>query len=146
VPSPSTAVARVLLVHDNASVAETVARALRLEGHEVWAAASADEGLALAQVHCPNAIILDLRTPLAASLSVVRSVRRLPGLAAIPVAIVTGDYHLDERQEHDVQALGAQVHYTPVWIDELVSVARELVATAAAPEIEQHATGIPARD
>jgi CheY-like chemotaxis protein len=127
VPSQTTAVARVLIVHDNASVADTFARTLRLQGYEVWAAPSADEGLTLAQVHCPNAIILDLRMPLAASLSFLRTIRTLPGLAAIPVAIVTGDYHLDEPQEHEVQALGAQLHYTPLWIDELVTLARDLV-------------------
>ena len=117
----------MLIVHDNASVADTFARTLRLQGYEVWAAPSADEGLALAQVHHPNAIILDLRMPLAATLSFLRAIRTVPGLAAIPVAIVTGDYHLDEPQEHEVQALGAQLHYTPLWLDELVTLARELV-------------------
>jgi CheY-like chemotaxis protein len=127
VPSQTTAVARVLIVHDNASVADTFARTLRLQGYEVWAAPSADEGLTLAQVHCPNAIILDLRMPLAANLSFLRSIRTVSGLAAIPVAIVTGDYHPDERQEQELQALGAQLHYTPLWLDELVTLARELV-------------------
>ena len=126
-PSPSTAVARVLIVHDNASVADTVSRALRLDGHEVWAAKSPDEGLALAQVHCPNAIILDLRMPLAASLPLLRAVRAVPGLASIPVAIVTGDYHLNEPQKDELQALGAEVHYAPLWLDELVTLARGLI-------------------
>jgi CheY-like chemotaxis protein len=127
VPSQTTAVARVLIVHDNASVADTFARTLRLHGYEVWAAPSADEGLTLAQLHRPNAIILDLRMPLGANLALLRTIRTVPGLAAIPVAIVTGDYHLDEPQEHEVQALGAQLHYTPLWVDELVTLARELV-------------------
>ena len=126
-PSQTTAVARVLIVHDNASVADTFARTLRLQGYEIWAAPSADEGLTLAQLHCPNAIILDLRMPLAASLSFLRTIRTIPGLGAIPIAIVTGDYHPDEPQEHEVQALGAQLHYTPLWIDELVTLARDLV-------------------
>jgi two-component system OmpR family response regulator len=127
VPSPSTAVARVLIVHDNASVADTVSRALRLEGHEVWAARSPDEGLALAQVHCPNAIILDLRMPLAASLSLLRTVRSMSGLTSVPVAIVTRDYHLDEPQKRELQALGAELHYAPLWLDELVTLARGLI-------------------
>ena len=127
-PSSSPAAARVLIVHDNASVADTVSRALRLEGHEVWAARSADEGLTLAQVHCPNAVILDLRMPLAASLSLLRAIRAVPGLASIPVAIVTRDYHLDQRHEHELQALGAQLHYAPLWLNELVTLARDLVA------------------
>jgi CheY-like chemotaxis protein len=128
VPSQTTAVARVLIVHDDASVADSVSRALRLQGYEVWAVPSADEGLALAQVHCPNAIILNLRMPLAASLSFLRAVRMVPGLATIPLAVVTSDYYLDETQEHELQALGAQLHYTPLWLNELVTLARDLVA------------------
>ena len=127
-PSQSPAAARVLIVHDNASVADRVSKALRLEGHEVWAARSADEGLTLAQVHGPNAVILDLRMPLAAILSLLRAIRVVPGLASIPVAIVTRDYHLDQRQERELQALGAQLHYAPLWLNELVTLARDLVA------------------
>jgi len=127
VPSETTAVARVLIVHDNAGVADPFSRALRLKGYEVWAAPSADEGLTLAQVHCPNAIILDLRVPLAGSLAFLRSLRAVPDLASVPVAVVTGDYYLNEAQEQELQSLGAQVHYTPMWIDELVTLARDLV-------------------
>ena len=125
--SETTAVARVLIVHDNATVADTFSRTLRLQGYEVWAAASADEGLTLAQVHCPNAIILDLRVPLAGSVAFLRVLRDVPGLSSVPVAIVTGDYYLSEVQEQELQFLGAQVHYTPMWIDELVTLARDLV-------------------
>jgi CheY-like chemotaxis protein len=130
VSSQTTAVARVLIVHDNASVADTFSRALRLQGYEVWAAPSADEGLALAHIHCPNAIILDLRVPLARNLSFLRAIRAIPGLNSIPIAIVTGDYHPDQPQEQELQALGAQVHYTPLWLDELVTLARDLIIPA----------------
>jgi two-component system OmpR family response regulator len=128
VPSASTVAARVLIVDDNASVADRVSRALRLEGHEVWTAASAQEGLTLAQVHRPNAVVLDLRMPLAASLSLLRAIRTVPGLASIPAAIVTGDYQLDHARQHELQALSAQLHYAPLWLNELVTLARDLVA------------------
>ena len=36
--------ARVLIVDDDVSVTDTFSRMLRLEGYEVWAALSADEG------------------------------------------------------------------------------------------------------
>ena len=84
--------------------------------------------MTLAQVHGPNAVILDLRMPLAAILSLLRAIRVVPGLASIPVAIVTRDYHLDQRQERELQALGAQLHYAPLWLNELVTLARDLVA------------------
>src|SRR5688500_6681391 len=47
--SGGTTAARVLIVDDDVSVTDTFSRMLRLEGYEVWAALSADEGLALAQ-------------------------------------------------------------------------------------------------
>jgi DNA-binding response OmpR family regulator len=127
VPSQTAAVARVLIVEDDTSVTDAFARALRLDGYEVWSARSADEGLILARVHRPHAIILDLRMPLASGLQFLRTLRAIPSLAHTPVAIVTGDYHLDERREHELQALGAQLHYKPLWLGELVSLARDLL-------------------
>ena len=88
----------MLIVDDDVSVTDTFSRMLRLEGYEVWAALSADEGLTLAQTHRPHAIILDLRMPLTSGLQVLRAIRAIPGLTNTPVAIVTGDYYLDDAQ------------------------------------------------
>ena len=126
-PSQTAAVARVLIVDDDASVTDAFARRLRLDGYEVWSARSADEGLSLAQVHRPHAIIMDLRMPLASGLQFLRTVRTIPSLAHTPVAIVTGDYHLDEPQMYELQALGAQLHFKPLWLGELVTLARDLL-------------------
>jgi two-component system, OmpR family, alkaline phosphatase synthesis response regulator PhoP len=102
---------------------------LRLEGYEVWAALSADEGLSLAQKHRPHAVILDLRMPLTSGLQVLRAIRAIPGLTSTPVAIVTGDYYLDDAQSSEIKALGAELRYKPLWLEELVTLARELLAT-----------------
>ena len=66
VPSPEANPpnARVLIVDDDVSVTELFARMLRLEGFEVWAAHSADEGLVLALlqsvgVACSNILTSD---------------------------------------------------------------------------------------
>ena len=119
--------ARVLIVDDDTSVTDTFSRTLRLEGYEVWAARSADEGLMLAQTHRPNAVILDLRSPLTSGLRFLRSIRAIPGLAHTPVAIVTGDYHEDEAQSRELSALGAELRYKPLWLDELLTLARDLL-------------------
>ena len=107
-PSADSSVAapRVLIVDDDISVTDTFARMLRLEGYEVWAALSADDGLALAQAHRPHGVILDLRMPLTSGLQFLRDVRAIPGLTSTPVAIVTGDYHLDDAQANEIKALG----------------------------------------
>lgn len=131
-PVPSvpqkTAPARVLIVDDDVSVTDTFSRMLRLEGYEVWAALSADEGLSLAQKHRPHAVILDLRMPLTSGLQVLRAIRAIPGLTNTPVAIVTGDYYLDDAQSSEIRALGAELRYKPLWLEELVTLARDLLS------------------
>jgi CheY-like chemotaxis protein len=131
VPSPENAqeTARVLIVDDDVSVTDTFSRMLRLEGYEVWAALSADEGLSLAQTHHPHAVILDLRMPLTSGLQFLRAVRAIPGLTQTPVAIVTGDYYLDDAHAAEIKALGAELRYKPLWLEELVTLARQLLKT-----------------
>jgi CheY-like chemotaxis protein len=118
---------RVLIVDDDVSVTDTFSRMLRLEGYEVWAALSADEGLTLAQTHRPHAVILDLRMPLTSGLQFLRAIRAIPGLTGTPVAIVTGDYYLDDAQSDEIRELGAELRYKPLWLEELVTLARELL-------------------
>ena len=101
---------------------------LRLEGYEVWAALSADEGLSLARAHSPQVVILDLRMPLISGLQFLRTLRSIPNLTRTPVAIVTGDYYLDEAQASEIRALGAELRYKPLWLEELVTLARDLVS------------------
>ena len=126
-PDLVTGALRILIVDDDAGVTATFARMLRLEGFEVWAAPSAHQGLALAQAHQPHAILLDLRSPLVSGLQFLRAVRALPGLRDTPVAIVTGDYYVDDAHTQEIAALGAELRYKPLWLDELVSLARGLV-------------------
>jgi DNA-binding response OmpR family regulator len=126
-PEASAPAPRVLIVDDDKSVTNLFSRMLRLEGYEVWAAHTADEGLNLARIHRPHAIILDLRMPLTSGLHLLRSIRAISGLAQTPTAIVTGDYYLAEAQSEEIRSLGAELRYKPLWLDELVSLARDLL-------------------
>ena len=69
--------------------------------------------------------------PLTSGLQVLRAIRAIPGLTNTPVAIVTGDYYLDEAHAAEIKALGAELRYKPLWLEELVTLAREL--TTAPP-------------
>jgi DNA-binding response OmpR family regulator len=117
----------VLIVDDDVSVTDLFSRMLRLEGFEVWAGHSADEGLTLARTHHPHAVILDLRMPLTSGVQVLRSLRAIPGLQQTPVTIVTGDYFLAESQAAEIKSLGADVRFKPLWLDELVTLARDML-------------------
>jgi DNA-binding response OmpR family regulator len=124
---------RVLIVDDDGATADSFSRTLRLEGYEVWAALSAEEGLSLAQMHQPHAIVLDLRMPLTSGLEFLRAIRAIDGLATTPVAIVTGDYGLDDDVRDEIRALGAELRFKPIWIEELVTLARELLRAPVKP-------------
>ena len=124
---------RVLIVDDDPATADSFSRTLRLEGYEVWAALSAEEGLSLAQLHQPNVIVLDLRMPLTSGLQFLRAIRAIDGLATTPVAIVTGDYGLDDEVRDEIRALGAELRFKPIWIEELVTLARELLRVPVKP-------------
>ncbi len=124
---------RVLIVDDDGATADSFSRTLRLEGYEVWAGLSAEEGLTLAQTHQPHAVVLDLRMPLTSGLQFLRAIRAIDGLATTPVAIVTGDYGLDDEVRDEIRALGAELRFKPIWIEELVTLARELLRVPVKP-------------
>lgn len=122
---PGLSGARVLIVGDDASVTDRVSRVLRLAGCAVWAAPSLDLGLAHARAHTPDVLLIDVRSPLAISLSFARELRTLPGFASRPVAIVTGD--LRYRPAPDEVPHAVDVHYRPLWVDDLVALATGLL-------------------
>ena len=127
-PPPSEAATRtILIVDDDRSVADTFARMLKLEGFGVVTALSADAGLAAAQASPPDAIILDMRMPITNGLQFLRQVRAVPSLTAIPVAIVTGDYFLAEPIQHELRSLGASIRFKPLWLEDLIALAKTLI-------------------
>ncbi len=124
----ATGTRRILIVDDDRAVADTFSRMLKLEGFDVATALSAEAGLELAEEVHPNAIILDLRMPIVNGLQFLRVIRARPHLVEVPVAIVTGDYFLGENTAMELKALGASVRFKPLWLEDLVALARALVS------------------
>jgi two-component system, OmpR family, response regulator PrrA len=118
----------ILIVDDDPSVAETFGRMLRLEGYGVATALSADAGLELADNIHPDAVILDMRMPITNGLQFLRQVRARPHLVEVPVAIVTGDYFLPDSVQNELRTLGASIRFKPMWLEDLVALAKTLVA------------------
>jgi DNA-binding response OmpR family regulator len=125
--STPTATRTILIVDDDPSVTETFERMLRLEGYNVVTALSAEAGLSQAERASPNAIILDLRMPLTDGLQFLRILRTKPGLQTVPVAIVTGDYFLDQQVSNELRELGADLRFKPLWLEDLLALARNLL-------------------
>lgn len=118
----------ILVVDDDRSVADTFTRMLELEGFSVATALSAEAGLELADKSRPDAIILDMRMPITSGLQFLRQIRARPHLINVPVAIVTGDYFLSDPIQHELKSLGASIRFKPLWLEDLVALARTLVS------------------
>jgi DNA-binding response OmpR family regulator len=118
---------KILIVDDDEGVTQTFARMLRLEGYQVRTAVSAEKGLIEAEQSHPDAIILDLRMPLIDGLGFLRRLRARDGQRETPVAIVTGDYFLEDSVSAELRELGAELRFKPLWLEDLVGLARNLL-------------------
>ena len=119
--------AKILIVDDDEGVTTTFARMLRLEGFAVCTALNGEMGLREASRSHPDAIILDLRMPLVDGLRFLRRLRADDAQRDVPVAIVTGDYCLDDEVASELRELGAELKSKPLWLDDLVGLARNLL-------------------
>jgi two-component system OmpR family response regulator len=100
---------------------------LRLEGYQVRTAADAENGLREADETRPDAIILDLRMPLVDGLGFLRRLRSRDEQRSTPVAIVTGDYFLEDSVSAELHRLGAELRFKPLWLEDLVGLAKNLL-------------------
>lgn len=119
--------ASILIVDDDDTVTQTFARMLQLEGFSVRTASNAELGLREAAEYRPDAIIVDMRMPLMDGLGFLRRLRKSDGSQLTPVAIVTGDYDLDITVSTELEALGAKLKFKPMWLEDLVGLARTLI-------------------
>jgi DNA-binding response OmpR family regulator len=120
---------RLLIVDDDDATIQTFARILTLEGFDVRTAATAESGLLEIETSRPDAVILDLRMPFINGLGLLYRMRACEPSRKTPVAIVTGDQCLDDAVLSELRDLGAEIRYKPLWVEDLVDVARSLVGS-----------------
>ena len=119
---------RILIVDDDETVLQTFAKALSLEGFDVRTAASPLVGLAEVETMPPDAILLDLRMPFVNGFGFLYRLRAHVAHRHTPVVIITGDSCIDDPSMTELHSLDAEVLFKPIWIDEVVSVARSMLA------------------
>jgi DNA-binding response OmpR family regulator len=119
--------ARILIIDDDETTLQFFEQMLTQEGHSVRAVATVEAGLAEADTHIPDAVLLDLHMPLTDGLEGLRRIRGAAHLVSLPVAILTGDYFIDDAVAEELQTLGASIHFKPVWEDDLHRIVGALV-------------------
>ena len=118
---------RVLVIDDDEGVRLTFSRVLRLDGHDVQVAATAEEALGEVEQERPDAILLDLKMPLINGVGFLYRLRENPANQDIAVGVITGAPVLDDATVNDLRALNAQVWFKPLSIEDIQQVAQTLL-------------------
>lgn len=125
---------RILIVDDDETVLQTFAKALSLEGFDVRTAASPLVGLMELETMPPDVILLDLRMPFVNGFGFLYRLRALVAHRHTPVAIITGDSCIDDPSMTELHDLEAEVLFKPIWLDEVISVTRSMLARRRPPD------------
>jgi DNA-binding response OmpR family regulator len=115
----------IVIIDDEVAVAETLAEAVRGQGHTVDVGRSGSEGLALVAEGRPDAVFLDLVMPGLSGVDLLRAIRhRNPEL---PIVVVTGRAGSQELDE--VRRLGVTDIVEKPWALKHVDEALRSLAT-----------------
>jgi two-component system CheB/CheR fusion protein len=101
---------RILVVDDNADMAETTALLLGNAGHTVQTASDGDSALSLAQEFHPQVVLLDVGLPDRSGYEVARQLRELPEMSGALIVAVTG--YGQESDQQRARAAGFDHHLT----------------------------------
>ena len=123
---------KVLVVDDDANVLDTFAWMLLLRGHDVSMALTVEAALRELPNCQPDVVLLDLRMPKRDGLAFLRELRAREKQHHIPVAIITGDYFIEDTTACAIRELDADLYFKPVLLEELVDITEKLLQRAAA--------------
>lgn len=127
-PVGTAPVPSVVVIDDDVAVDESFGQMLRAAGYAPHAEADCRSGLTYLETARPSVLILDLHLPDESGLVCLRRIRAIPAHRSLPVAILTGDYFLDEDVARELNALGARVFFKPVWEEDLIRIVEQLLA------------------
>ena len=114
---------RILVVEDEAKIAQIVSAYLRRDGYQVLLASDGRKALDLARAELPDLIVLDLMLPEISGWDVCRELRRNPRTARVPIIMATAREDVSDRivglelgaddyvvKPYDAKELVARVH------------------------------------
>jgi len=122
-----TAKTKILIVEDDAFLAEMYATKFKLEGFEVVVAGDGEEGLKLAGSEIPDIILLDILLPKLDGFAVLKKVKKDSKTKAIPVILLTNLGQKDDIKkglEEGAEGYLIKAHFMP---SEVVDKVRKLI-------------------
>lgn len=126
----------LLIVEEEATLADVTAFRLELLGFSVQVARSSEEALPLLKARKPDLMIIDLKLPGAGGIALIEQLASETETAAIPVIALSFDAELEQVQR--AFTAGATDYlvapYNPAVLEEKVE---KLLAEAASPKAEK---------
>jgi len=116
-------ITKLLVIDDNVDVRFAMYEFLTAEGYDVAVAGDGLQGVALARMTQPHAILLDLGMPALDGFSTARALRGMSAFAQTPMIAVTG--YFDKSHFDDARASGFDYYFQkPVEIEALLDLLR----------------------
>jgi len=133
---------RLLIVDEDARLAETLTQHFEVEGYQVFGAGTGKDALTLAVNARPDLILLSARLPDMAGLDVFRALRDKPRTAHIPVMVLAGPS--ETVLQHKVLEEGAYDFIEkPLDLDILTLRVRNALRRAEREGLTEPRTGLP---
>jgi len=88
----------ILIVEDNEKNMKLVRDVLQVKGYQTLEAATAEDGIALAQAHSPDLVLMDIQLPGMNGIEALGVLRENPATAHIPVIAVTASVMQQDRK------------------------------------------------
>jgi two-component system cell cycle response regulator DivK len=115
----------VLAVDDNDVNLRLFAKILSRAGYRVLEARTGEECLVLARQEHPQLVLMDVKLPGMNGVEVTRKMKAEPGLAGIPVVVVTA-YAMEEDKTRALEAGCAEFMTKPFHVQDLVETVRRI--------------------
>lgn len=116
-------ITRLLVIDDNIDMRFAMYECLSAEGYDVVVAGDGLQGLSLARMTAPDAILLDIGMPKLDGFSTARAMRGMPTLKEVPMIAITGFF--DKTHFDNARASGFDFYFQkPVEIDALFELLR----------------------
>jgi two-component system OmpR family response regulator len=116
----------ILIVEDDPGSAQAFEAMLTVHGHTVRIAGDAETGLREIDRDMPSVALVDLHLPLADGVEFLRRLRSHIAGGLLPVALMTGDYFIDDRVTDELKALGVPLHFKPLWEEDVLQIVESL--------------------
>ena len=116
----------ILIVEDNEKNMKLVRDVLQVKGYQTLEAGTAEDGIALAQAHSPDLVLMDIQLPGMNGIEALGVLRANPATARIPVIAVTASVMQQDRKLITKAGFDAYIG-KPINLKECLQAVREMI-------------------